>query len=340
MSAILSSREECLSAIIEVLTEEGFPSTEIHVNGIIDIIDQISDYYEEGCKLYPEVLIVKSRDMILSYPGRHFRLYCGEIALHQFKQAMKLCAPVAVDNWNIYIILQDDNTIEYGLISTEEKETSLSLRTIALRQAEDDDHLLYIRNVGGKNVEIARKKDYILISLTLQDYISTQDVNISELAESIVSDVQDNEDAKRFILKVILDALNEGHGNLIAVCKEQDLDAVLAYMTGGAKLCPFINIPMLLEADKVDGTNKTSVEIKSNVSVIKHILNHDGITVFSTEGKVLAFHYIIDNSKAINTDIVGGARTKAYEAMKQIPELQTVFFKSQEGITKIHNNGR
>lgn len=338
MSLIISSREACIDVVVTILKEEGFPVSEMHVNGIIDIIDQISDYYEEGSKLYPEVLLVSSRDMILTYPGRFIKLFSGTIAGYQFKQAMKLCAPLAVDNWNIYIVLQDDDSIEYGIISTEEKETSLSLRSIALSQADADDHLLYIRNVGGKNVELARRSEDILISLSLQDYVQTQDENISKLVDSIIFDLKDKEDSRRFILKVILDALNEGHGNLIAVCKEQNIDVVLGYMTGGAKLAPYIDIPELLREDKEDGRSETSVAIKSNVSVVKHIINHDGITLFSTDGKVMAFHYIIDNSKANDPTIVGGARTKAFEAMKKISELHTVFFKSQEGITKIFSH--
>ena len=199
-------------------------------------------------------------------------------------------------------------------------------------------HLLYIRNVGGKNVEVARRKEAILISLSLQEDVTTQDDNISKLVNSIIADLEDKEEAKRFILKVILDALNEGHGNLIAVCKEQNIDVVLANMTGGAKLEPYINIPELLKADREEGRSETSVAIKSNVSVVKHVINHDGITIFSTTGKVMAFHYIIDNSKANDPHIVGGARTKAFEALKIMPELYTVFFKSQEGITKIFSH--
>lgn len=335
MSEIVSNRIKCIDVIKTIMQEEKYPTSDMHVNGIIDIIDQISDYYEEGNKLYPEVLLVSSLDMIQSYPGRHIKLYAGKIESHQFKQAMKLCSPLAVDNWNIYIILQDDNTIEYGIISTEEKETSLSLRQIALNETDEDDHVLYIRNVGGKNVEVARKNDTLLISLSLQDYVATQDENISELVDSIISDLDEKEDSKPFILKVILDALNEGHGNLIAVCKEENLDSVIGNMTGGAILTPFINIPELLRADREEGRSQTSVAIKSNISVVKHIINHDGITIFSTDGKVMAFHYIIDNSKATESNIVGGARTKAFEAMKKIKILHTVFFKSQEGLTKI-----
>lgn len=338
MSDFISSRKACIAKISEVLEQEVFPHKEIHIKGVIEIVDQISDYYEEGFKLYPEVLIMSSRDMMYSYPGRFICLYTGELRDRHFKEALKLCAPLAVDNWNIYIILPDDNTIEFGIISTEVKETSLSVRDISLSQTDKDDHFLYIRNIGGKNVEVARRNDAFMISLSLQEFVTTQDDNISKLVDAIIMDLQDKEETRRFMHKVILDSLNEGHGNLIAVCKEQDIEKVLWNMTGGAKLLPYIDIPELLRADKESGRSESAVAIKSNVSIVKSMINHDGITIFSTNGKVMAFHCIIDNSKANDPNSVGGARTKAFDAMKTIQEFHMVFFKSQEGKTKIFSH--
>lgn len=338
MSVIITNRVACIAKISEILEQELFPHLEIHINGVIDIIDQISDYYEEGNKLYPEVLMMTSRDMMCSYPGRFICLYTGELKERHFKEALKLCAPLAIDNWNIYIILPDDNNIEFGIISTEVKETSLSVREFSLSQTDEDDHLLYIRNVGGKNVEVARRDDAILISLSLQEFVTTQDDNILKLVDAIIMDLQDKEETRRFMHKIILDSLNEGHGNLIAVCKEQDMEKVLQNMTGGAMLLPYIDIPELLRADRESGRSESAVAIKSNVSIVKGMINHDGITIFSTNGKVMAFHCIIDNSKANDPNSVGGARTKAFDAMKTVPELNMVFFKSQEGKTKIFSH--
>lgn len=338
MSVIISNREACIAKIREILEQESFPHLRTHINGVIDIIDQISDYYEEGNKLYPEVLMMTSREMRRSYPGRFICLYTGELKDWHFKEALKLCAPLAIDNWNIYIILPDNNNIEFGIISTEVRETSSSVREFSLSQTDKDDHFLYIRNVGGKNVEVARREDAILISLSLQEFVTTQDDNISKLVDAIIMDLQDKEEARRFMHKVILDSLNEGHGNLIAVCKEMDIEKVLQNMTGEAVLSPYIDIPELLRVDKESGRSESAVAIKSYVSIVKGMINHDGITIFSTNGKVMAFHCIIDNSKANDSNSVGGARTKAFDAMKTMAELCMVFFKSQEGKTKIFSH--
>ena len=177
-----------------------------------------------------------------------------------------------------------------------------------------------------------------MVSLSLQEFVTTQDDNISKLVDAIIMDLQDKEETRRFVHKVILDSLNEGHGNLIAVCKEQDVDKVLQYMTGWALLQRYIDIPDLLRADRESQRSESSVAIKSYVSVVKSMINHDGITIFSTNGKVMAFHCIIDNSKANDPDSVGGARTKAFDAMKTIQEFCMVFFKSQEGKTIIYSH--
>ena len=89
MSDFISSRKACVAKISEVLEQEVFPHKEIHIKGVIEIVDQISDYYEEGFKLYPEVLIMSSRDMMYSYPGRFICRYTGELKERHFKEALK-----------------------------------------------------------------------------------------------------------------------------------------------------------------------------------------------------------------------------------------------------------
>ena len=67
------------------------------------------------------------------------------------------------------------------------------------------------------------------------------------------------------------------------------------------------------------------------------MINHDGITFVSTTGKILAYHYIVNN-KVESVQVVGGSRTKAFESLKNVPGIYACFFKSQDGLTKFHCN--
>lgn len=333
---IVSNRKAVLDAVINILKEEQFPLNDTIVKGVMSLVDNISDYSEEGHKLFPEILLLNSEYILKEIPCRHIRVYDKIMDSSQFSRTLKLCAPLAVDNWHIYMILKDEQHLEYGIMSTEIKETSVSLAKSFHSMLKDGNQVVYIRNVGGKNVEIEDSQRQIIVSLALDEDVATQDDNVDKLISVIISDCKDKHGDLlfEFFKKMFKGALNEGHGNLIAVCKIENIDECLNTMTDGARLEPTVNLPSLLEEDMERNLNQTSVAIKSYASVVKSMINHDGITIFSTTGQLLGFHYIVNNNIPGETQAVGGSRTKAFEALKQINCLAGRFFKSQDGITK------
>ena len=171
---VVSSRDAALSEIEKLLQGNEYPVTKTLIEGVADIVNKIADYHEEGVKLYPEVIILHDDYYFKPLQARIVKVYEGEIKDNIFSKAMKLCAPLAVGNWNIFIVLHDDKHISYGLVSVERKETSLSLVTQAIDMG-GDDGIIYIRNVGSKNVELKTKRESCVISLTLDREMDFQD---------------------------------------------------------------------------------------------------------------------------------------------------------------------
>ena len=99
------------------------------IEGVADIVNKIADYHEEGAKLYPEVIIPHDDYSLKPLLARTEIIYKGEIRENEFSKVMKLCAPLAVGNWYIFIVLSGDKSISYGLVSVERKETYLDLVT-------------------------------------------------------------------------------------------------------------------------------------------------------------------------------------------------------------------
>lgn len=330
---VISNRDAAIGEIEMLLKGNGYPVNNVMIGGVVDIVNKIADYHEEGVKLYPEVIVLHDEYSLKPLQARTEIIYKGDISINEFSKVMKLCAPLAVGNWNIFIVLPDDKHITYGLVSVEKKETSLDLVTQAIDMG-GDDGIIYIRNVGSKNVELRTKHEACVISLTLDGNMDSQDSNLRQLVEMMLKDLEHDNVLHNFMVKTIKEALNAGHGNLIAVCKKENFDLCLEKMTGGAKLAPVIDIPGLLKEDKVIHSNETSVAIKSNMALVRSVINHDGITFFSTKGELLGYHYIVDNSKVGDGNAVGGSRTKAFEALKTIEGIEGRFFKSQDGVTK------
>lgn len=333
---LVTNRDAAIGEIEGLLRDNHFQVNEMLVKGVTEVVNMIADYHEEGTKLYPELLLLNDTYLLKPLQARTEIVYDGDTGEAEFSRMMKLCAPLAIDNWNIFMVLPDVQHIVYGLASVEEKETSLSLMTQAIEMAGNDDGVIFIRNIGSKNVELKTKNDTCVISMTLDGDIDSQDENVHRLIEVMTKDLPSNEVQHEFLFKTIKAALNVGHGNLIAVCKEENLELCLEKMTGGARLTPAINIPELLANDWVEHSNETSVAIKSNMALVKSMINHDGISFFSTSGKFLGYHYIVDNSKVGNGRAVGGSRTKAFEALKTIDGIEGRFFKSQDGVTKFY----
>lgn len=338
---IISCGPQAKEELLKLMEEESFPLSETIIDGVLNIVNQVSDYHEEGVRLFPEVIIVNDISILKMIQARTEQVYDGMIEEHTFSRIMKLCAPLANSNWSIYVNIVDKEHVQYGVVSGELKETSLSLRRQVLEITPKVDHVLYIRNIGSKNVEIRNTFRTCIVSLTLDGSIINQDDNLNGLIACTIADVPDDLKSEilfDFMHKTIGDALDEGHGNLIAVCKENDLSVCLKEMSGGSVIEKPIDIPSLLNDDRMFEKNTTSVAIKSYVSLIKSMINHDGITFVSTTGKILAYHYIVNNNKVESVQVVGGSRTKAFEALKNVPSIYACFFKSQDGLTKFHCN--
>ncbi len=100
-----SLRDATLKEIGNFLFEEKFQTNTIARQGILDLINQISDYYEEGMHLYPEVLIMNKIELLKTIPSREIIMFEGVLDLLEFKQAIKLCAPLAINSWIIFIVI-------------------------------------------------------------------------------------------------------------------------------------------------------------------------------------------------------------------------------------------
>lgn len=65
------------------------------------------------------------------------------------------------------------------------------------------------------------------------------------------------------------------------------------------------------------------------------MLNHDGITIFTNKGKLIAYHLLIKTYEKEGQILIGGARTKAYASMQNCNLFLSCFYKSQDGNMKI-----
>lgn len=313
-----------------------YPSSDQMVLGILDIINMISDYREEGMPLYPEVIVLNSIDYLKALPCLTIKVAKKTLESHDFSRCIKMCAPLAVNGWHIYIVVDEKkNEIEYGILTTERFALSLSLFEQTIVTGTPELNCLYLRNVGNKVVEVCNVQNCLVISLSLTEEENQLGESIQSLVDIVLSKDQDDlRETRNFLEKLIHRALNEGHGNLIAVVHDDNavIEAAMKSLKGGIYLDTPIDFKELAEEYKSSFSEEASIKLNSYASLVRSMLNFDGITLFTDEGKVLGYHFIIDNDSVQDKNgIQGGSRTRAYYALHNSEFVKACFMRSQDG---------
>lgn len=338
---LTSLRESTLGTIAEFLIDEKFEVSSILKEGILELINLISDYYEEGKHLFPEVIITNnSNELFKSLSNREILIAKKDLSIKEFKNILKLCSPLANGSWIIYIEINGDK-LKYGLADAEISITSPSIYEQTLGSVKVDlpgINIAYIRNIGSKVVELVGFKNRYLISLTLEKLDFNQDV-IKKITDKIIFNCR--EDIKiplyTFLNKTLQHSINSGHGNLIGIVNdsEEDINKLIEILKDGIYLSTPIDLcehVLALEEEKTDFNAKA---LFSYSEIFGNMLNHDGITVITNTAKVLGYHLFIEPKLSHEEETSGGARTRAFLSMINWGIFISCFYKSQDGNTKI-----
>ena len=360
-----SLRETLLEDVGDFLEKEGFGRESVLCEGVLLLANLISDYYEEGKHLYPELFITHSLDNLELTPSRSLSINKIKLEKNEYKEGedegedkdkkdskkksiesilkriLKECAPLAIDGWVIFVELSED-CVRFGVFSTEITETTLSLyrQTVHEDSLPEDSTFVYIRSIGQKVVELRGKKNRIHIYLNLDKEIDVADNKVEQLSQIMTSgcDEEIREKLSVYLEKVIDGALKAGHGNLIGIVEDNTvvINQVKTMLQDGSYLDDPIDMATLVLNAEMEKSATSTIELRAFASLIASMINHDGITLMTDTGKLLGYHLFV-SSQQPNPGIGGGARSRAFEAMKDLG-LKACFYKSQDGNMKIYSN--
>lgn len=303
---------------------------------LVSIANMISDYFEEGTKLYPEIIVTNDMSKVnhfLIHPFERTQLHEGMMV-----KALKMCAPLSQNGWTIFYEINDNNVV-WGVVNSEEHILSPILKEQMVINAVYDSKEFFIRNVGGKTVEFcsASGKSYS-VSLSLSDSTNYSTANIDRLCSYISKDCpKSREMFSSFLSKQISKAIQIGHGNLIAVIdKDKNVPDILKQGVD------FRQVPLeIYEGYMSFWESKDDIvrheRLRKQIDLLIPMLNHDGIALFSSNGRLLGYHFIVDNSMQGETPTLGGSRHKAYQKLCASNEFICVLMKTQEGAIEINN---
>jgi hypothetical protein len=334
-----------LNSVKEFLFDENFKTNTKLEEGILNIINLISDYKEEGETLFPEVIVTNDLEIFDTISNKEIVIKETELSVNEFNNVIKLCAPLALGSWVIFIEVKGER-MKYGLVDAELIETSPSIyeQTVgSLRVQSDKMTIAYIRNIGSKTVEITGLKKCLNVSLELNENKQSANNEIFEISQEITKKCEEEFQIQTttFIDKTINQAIKQGHGNLIGVI-DNSADSIAKLkvkLKDGVYLDKPIDIADYVSYTEREKTNESSVSLKAYASVMISMLNHDGITLISDNGKIIGYHMFIESiPNKDGEQPIGGARTRAFESMINSKLFKACFYKSQDGNSKIWKN--
>lgn len=298
---------------------------------LVELIVLLSRYQEEGVDLSPRVYITSDvQAMAKMLPGgEQYKLGNSSADQKGIKQALKKCAPLATGDWMIYIA-DCGKTIEYGVFKGESNPISVSIDSIILSK-DNEFRAVRVSQLAKDCVETnSSHGDRHYIFLNHRDEDSPPPLQFLEnLVEAITSDVgeEHHEALKSYLNKLLYDALRQSHGCLIAVSANEEVPDLLS--ADGVILERSIDFSELVS--EVASKRADSAQLDSKGTLLKGMLNSDGIIVFNRSAELLGFNCFV---KVANADeVVGGARKRAFATLSANvgTALHAAFMQSQDG---------
>lgn len=313
---------------------------------LIALAVAIADYREEGRPLFPQLLICDDLDSVLrNVQGSNaIELGCGGRHPETILRALKKCGPLAENSWAIWIERQPD-AFRFGVFRTPTP-TAIDLRT-TLRDTMSSAPLraVLIGQFAPGTVElISTGQAGIRIHLSGQreEQIPNDDPQ-RQVIDWSASDIQDGrlrESYVSFATTVLHDLLRKGHGTLIAVVPH-DSKAWKRHARDAMILAEAVDLASKLRHHANEPTSSGLSDLLASVDLVAGMLSSDGITVFDTAGRVVAFNWFIrtDTSKLTARERLGGARHRAFAALKarvDAAQVRGAFIRSSDGTDRAY----
>lgn len=316
--------------------------------GMVELINQVSSYKEEGRMLFPELYLTDDLKSITeSLVGCEFILI-GKAPKSDaiILSALKKCAPLAIGGWCIYILSIGDS-FEFGLFRSGSSIVSIPIPQSLLSAGNSERNLILVRQVADKVVETKGVKGNSLLinfgvkSTTKLSPADIQDKFIDKILQKVDYSIKDQ--CRIFLSRLFQYVTQNGHGTLsLVIDKDEECPDFLRDGIVLAEKISFADkiVELNRSSDKESGLNvlETNSKLNGVFNLISGMMMSDGITVFSNEGSVCAYSIFLKHPEddAGLKNVAGGARSRTYYVMsrKLTAKLTAVYIQSQDGHSK------
>lgn len=340
----LTFREGLKASISDFLSDVNMtcPETE---EALVALVVALADHREEGTQLFPRVVICDGRAAVLRIlqGTSAIKIGDGPKVAATVMRALKKCAPLADRGWGIWIDRADD-LFTYGVFREAANPTSLDLRrTLFDMEPDDAFHALMVAQFAPGKVELVSvNKSILRVHLSGERADQLTMGAEGEIVRRWASAIEDEFQQEAFVsfgATLLHDLLRRGHGALIAVAPHDA--GVGDYVADAVILDSPIELAALVRGHGEDGSSEALSELLDNSQLLAGMLGSDGVVLLDSVGRILAFNWFVetDTSKLTPSAKLGGARHRAFEALKNLVDdgkLCGAFIRSSDGGEKVH----
>ena len=331
----ITFRTQLLGSVTDFCQESGLPMATPGV--LVDLIVRLVRYQEEGVRLSPRVYLTDNIDLLINMlpEGEKLRLSSTTADSVGIESMLKICAPLAVGEWNIFGH-QYAERMNFGIFRGSGSPISVGVDEVVLTD-QDEAIVIKAHQVAEECVQIANSKGslhHVFFNDRKEDSLPPLQY-IENLIRSITRRVNDGEKeaVQVFLTKALMAALPKTHGCILAVTSMNRPPKILS--DDAVFLAEPIDFPSLIRKLKnnknVDGSLYL---LEKKAEIFEGMLRSDGITLFDQSGRLLGYRCFIRLSG--RSGVVGGARRRAFEALKTHlgrRGLSAAFMQSHDGWT-------
>jgi hypothetical protein len=306
--------------------------------GLVEVINVLSTYQEEGKSLFPQMYIVDDLSMfarILS-PSKFHKIGADEKNSQTMLEAVKKCAPLTQEGWAIYI-WRKNQTFEYGVFKSGTSILSVPAAEIILSTDAPLKPAVLVHQTSGKVVEVkGSNRNSIIASFSSNGKIEHSPIDhqakcVECIIEHVPQELQDQ--ARNFFRRLFMDIMQNGHGTLISIV-DHSFNELPNLLKDGIKFDEKIDIISAIK-DLVNNESLTANSaIDGYFSLLKGMLSSDGVTIFSNDGSIIGYNVFVSyTTVSPHRERFGGSRKRTYNnLMSNLDDkLIAVFVQSQDG---------
>ena len=343
-SKAISLRSVILGESVTFLDNENMQCL-VTQNGIVELVNQLVNYKEEGKDLYPKIYIVDDIELILkALPmSQHCFIGQGDKTKDTMMRALKKCAPLTDSDWSIYIQRNEDS-FDYGVFRAGNSILSVSIEETLINTGSEELKAILLHQISDKRIEIKGvKNDSLIISFGGREELENSPLeNQSKFIKTIVENVPPKikEPTINFYKKIFNEVLKVGHGTLSCTINHTKKE-IPKKLKDGIILKERINIPVVINDLLENDDLRANSILNGYYSIILGMMQSDGITVFTNNGEIAAYNVFVKHpSKIAKTNTSGGARSRTFLTLCNMigNGIEAAYIQSQDGKIETKNN--